>query len=143
VITTYRLTEHHVGGAMTRWLPWLAELQPELFAEMSKELAAEKGIQHGDWVTIWTERGEVEARAMLTTRMKPLIVNNRVVHQIGLPFQWGYQGVVKGDIANDLLLLVADRNVSMHEAKAFTCNLRPGRRSHQGQDGSRVARELP
>ena len=142
-ITTYRLTEHHVGGAMTRWLPWLAEVQPELFAEISEELAAEKGINNGDWITIWTKRAEVEAKALVTARMKPLKIHGRTIHQIGLPFHWGYQGVVKGDVANDLLLLVADRNVSMHDAKAFTCNMRPGRRSHQGQDGSFVARERP
>jgi formate dehydrogenase major subunit len=127
---------------MTRWLPWLAELQPELFAEISEELAAEKGIQQGDWMTIWTRRGEIEARAMVTWRIKPLNMGGLVVHQIGLPYHWGYQGVVTGDIANDLLLLVADRNVSMHDAKSFTCNMRPGRRSHQGQEGSIVGREL-
>lgn len=142
-ITTYRLTEHHVGGAMSRWVPWLSELQPALFAEMDEELAAEKGIQTGDWITIWTERGEVEARAMVTKRIRPLKIEGRTIHQIGLPFHWGYEGVVTGDVANDLLVLVADRNVSMHNAKSFTCNMRPGRRSHQGQDGSIVAREQP
>ena len=141
-ITTYRLTEHHVGGAMSRWEPWLSELQPELFAEISEELAAEKGVENGGWITIWTRRGEVEAKALVTQRIKPLKVSGRIVHQIGLPFHWGYKGVAKGDVVNDLLLLVADRNVSMHEAKAFTCNMRAGRRSHQGQDGSIVAREM-
>jgi len=142
-ITTYRLTEHHVGGAMTRWLPWLSELQPELFAEISEELAAEKGVKMGDWITIWTKRGEIEAKAMVTPRIQPLKIEGRIVHQIGLPYHWGYSGVVTGDIANDLLLLVADPNVSMHDAKSFTCNMRAGRRSHQGQDGSNVAREMP
>ena len=80
---------------------------------------------------------------MVTRRMQPLKMGERIVHQIGLPFHWGYSGVVKGDIANDLLLLVAERNVSMHDAKSFTCNMRAGRRSHQGQDGSNVAREKP
>lgn len=143
VLTTYRVTEHHVSGAMSRWLPWLSELQPELFAEISKELAAEKGVKNGEWMTIWTKRGEIEAKALVTSRMKPLRIQGRIVHQIGLPFHWGYKGVVVGDVANDLLLLVADRNVSMHDAKAFTCNMRAGRRSHLGQDGSFVARELP
>lgn len=142
-ITTYRLTEHHVGGAMTRWLPWLSELQPELFAEISRELAAEKGVKMGDWITINTARGEIEAKAMVTDRIQPLKIHGRTIHQIGLPYHWGYAGVVTGDIANDLLLLVADRNVSMHDAKSFTCNMRAGRRSHHGQDGSYVARELP
>ncbi len=143
VLTTYRLTEHHVSGAMSRWVPWLSELQPELFAEISKELAAEKGIKNGDWITIWTTRGEVEAKAMVTGRLRPLKIAGRTVYQIGLPFQWGYQGDVTGDITNDLLLMAVDRNVSMHNAKAFTCNMRPGKRSHQGQDGSRIAREQP
>lgn len=142
-ITTYRLTEHHVGGAMSRWLPWLSELQPELFAEISEELGEEKGVKNGDWITIWTKRGEIEAKALVTARIQPLKLKGRTVHQIGLPFHWGYSGVVTGDIANDLLLLVADRNVSMHDAKAFTCNMRAGRRSHQGQDGSNVGREMP
>ena len=143
VLTTYRLTEHHVSGAMSRWVPWLSELQPELFAEISQELAAEKGVKLGDWITIWTSRGEVEAKAMVTGRLRPLKIAGRTVYQIGLPFQWGYQGVVTGDITNDLLLMAVDRNVSMHNAKAFTCNMRTGRRSHQGQDGSRIAREQP
>jgi formate dehydrogenase major subunit len=128
---------------MSRWVPWLSELQPELFAEISEELAAEKGIKNGDWITLWTARGEVEAKALVTQRIQPLKIAGRTVHQIGLPFHFGYEGVVTGDIANDLLVLVADRNVSMHNAKSFTCNMRPGRRSHQGQDGSIVAREMP
>lgn len=129
-VTTYRVTEHHVGGAMSRWISWLSELQPELFAEISPELAAEHGVRDGDWITIWTARAEIEARALVTERVKPLHVDKRTVHQIGLPYQWGFKGLVTGDIVNDLALLVADRNVSMHEAKSFACNLRPGRRSH-------------
>jgi len=132
-ITTYRLTEHHVSGAMSRWLPWLAELQPTLFAEISEELAAEKGVKNGDWITIWTIRAEIEARALVTRRMVPLKMNGRTVHQIGLPYQWGYKGVVQGDVVNDLLLMVAEPNVSMHEAKAFACNMRPGRRMEPQQ----------
>ncbi|HET8914023.1 MAG TPA: molybdopterin dinucleotide binding domain-containing protein, partial [Ktedonobacteraceae bacterium] len=128
-ITTYRVTEHHVSGAMSRWLPWLSELQPELFAEISPELAAEKGIKNGDWITVYNARAEVEAKALVTTRIQPLKINDRVVHQIGFPYQWSYKGVVTGDTVNDLVSLVAERNVSMHEAKSFTCNLRPGRRN--------------
>jgi formate dehydrogenase major subunit len=142
-ITTYRLTEHHVSGAMSRWLPWLSELQPELFAEIDEELAAENGVKTGDWITLSTERGEVEAKAMVTGRIRPLKIEGRTIHQIGLPFHFGYKGVVTGDVSNDLLVLVADRNVSMHNAKSFTCNMRAGRRSHLGQDGSYVGRQLP
>lgn len=128
VIMTYRLTEHHCGGVMTRWLPWLAELQPQGFAEISPELAAEKGIKDGDWVTIWTARGEVEARALVTGRMVPLRLNGRVIHQIGMPWSFGYVGVAKGDPANTLSCIVEDPNSRIHEGKVFTCNLRSGRK---------------
>jgi formate dehydrogenase major subunit len=129
VITTYRLTEHHVSGPMTRWMPWLNALQPALFAELSPELAAERKIKHGEWLIISTPRGEIEARAMVTRRIRPLRINGRVVHQIGLPFHWGFQGKVTGSITNDLTHSVLEPNVSIEEAKAFTCNVRPGRLS--------------
>jgi formate dehydrogenase major subunit len=127
VITTYRLTEHHVSGPMTRWMPWLNALQPALFAELSPELAAERGITHGGWLVISTPRGEIEARAMVTRRLRPLRIRGKTVHQIGLPFHWGFQGKSKGSITNDLTHMVLEPNVSIEEAKAFTCNIRPGR----------------
>jgi formate dehydrogenase major subunit len=127
VITTYRLTEHHVSGPMTRWMPWLNALQPSLFVELSPELASERQIRHGEWVIVNTPRGEIEARAMVTRRMRPLFVSGRVVHQIGLPFHWGFQGKSKGSITNDLAHMVLEPNVSIEEAKAFTCNIRSGR----------------
>jgi formate dehydrogenase major subunit len=80
-------------------------------------------------VTISTRRGEIEARALVTDRIKPLRVDDRVIQQVGLPYHWGYQGLARGDVANDLTALVADPNVTIHESKAFTCDLRPGRRS--------------
>ena len=127
VITTYRLTEHHVSGPMTRWMPWLNALQPSLFAELSPELAAERNIQHGEWLIVSTPRGEIEARAMVTRRMRPLRISGRIVHQIGLPFHWGFQGKSTGSITNDLAHMVLEPNVSIEEAKAFTCNIRSGR----------------
>ncbi len=127
VITTYRLTEHHVSGPMTRWLPWLNALQPTLFAELSPELAEERRIQHGGWLVISTPRGEIEARAMVTRRLRPLHIGGRTVHQIGLPFHWGFQGKSTGSITNDLTHMVLEPNVSIEEAKAFTCNIRAGR----------------
>jgi len=127
VITTYRLTEHHVSGPMTRWMPWLNALQPTLFAELSPELASEQNIKHGEWLIVSTPRGEIEARAMVTRRMRPLFVSGRVVHQIGLPFHWGFQGKSTGSITNDLTHMVLEPNVSIEEAKAFTCNVRSGR----------------
>ncbi len=127
VITTYRLTEHHVSGPMTRWMPWLNALQPALFAELSPELAAERKIKHGEWMIISTPRGEIEARAMVTRRIRPLRINGRIVHQIGVPFHWGFQGKSTGSITNDLAHMVLEPNVSIEEAKAFTCNVRPRR----------------
>ena len=112
-------------------MPWLNALQPSLFAEIGAELAAERAIEHGDWMVICTPRGEIEARAMVTRRMRPLQIGKRTVHQIGLPFHWGFQGKVKGSITNDLAHMVLEPNVSIEEAKAFTCNVRRGR-LHEG-----------
>ena len=128
VVSTYRLTEHHLSGTMTRWLPWLAELMPELFCEISPELAAEKGIQNAGYVTITTARGQVEARALVTRRMRPFTINGQTVHEIGLPWHWGWQGDAQGDVVNNLSALVGDPNVTIHEGKVFTCDLRAGRR---------------
>jgi len=132
-LTTYRLTEHHLSGPMSRWLPWLGELQPALFAEISEELAAERGIKNGEWITLTSERGAIEARALVTARMTPLRIKGRIVHQIGLPFHWGYKGFVVGDIANDLTHLVLEPNVRIMETKAIMVNLLSGRvaRRHQ------------
>ena len=71
VLSTYRLTEHHLSGTMSRWLPWLAELQPELFCEISPEHAAEIGVQNTDWVAISTPRGSIRAKALVTRRIRP------------------------------------------------------------------------
>jgi formate dehydrogenase major subunit len=130
VITTYRLTEHHTAGGMSRWLPWLAELQPEGFAEISPELAAQLDISHGDFVVISTARGEVETRAMVTERLQPLTIDGKTMHQIGMPWHFGFGGLAKGAIANDLSALIEDPNSKIHEAKAFTCNVRRGRLGH-------------
>ncbi len=126
VLTTYRLTEHHLSGVMSRWLPWLTELMPELFVEISPELAGEKGIANTDMVRVFTPRGEITAKALVTRRMQPMTVNGQTLHHVGLPWHWGYQGVVTGAVTNDLSLMVGDPNVSIHEAKAFVCNIEKG-----------------
>src|SRR6185312_14425862 len=128
VATTYRLTEHHTAGGMSRQLPHLAELQPELFCEVSPELAADRELKHGGWATIMTPRGLVQARVLVTRRMRPLWVQGRTVHQIGLPYHWGYNGRVKGDVTNDLLVISEEPNVRIMETKALVCNVVPGRR---------------
>ena len=131
VLTTYRLTEHHTAGGMTRNLSHLSELQPELFTEISPELAKLCGLRHGEWATISTPRGAVEARVMITPRMMPLQVNGRIVHQVGLPYHWGYVGEVTGDVVNDLLAISEEPNVRIMETKALVCDLRPGRRKRE------------
>jgi formate dehydrogenase major subunit len=123
VVTTYRLTETYLSGAMNRWVPWLAQLQPEPFVEMSPELAAEKGVNNLDVVRITTPRGEIRVKALVTGRMRPFNIEGKRVHHIGLPWAWGYSGLVTGDVTNDLAALVADPNVTIHEGKAFMCNL--------------------
>jgi formate dehydrogenase major subunit len=128
VFTTYRLTEHHTAGGMTRSVPYLAELQPEMFCEVSPELAREVGLEHGGWATIFTARSAIEARVLVTRRMKPLTVRGRVTHQIGLPYHWGSRLLTTGDSANDLMHGVLDPNVHIMESKAATCGVRPGRR---------------
>jgi formate dehydrogenase major subunit len=128
VLTTYRLTEHHTAGGMTRHLSHLSELQPELFTEVSPELALEIGLKHGDWATIITARGLVEARVLITSRMRPLRIDGRTVHQVGLPYHWGYRGQVTGDVVNDLLVISEEPNVRIMETKALVCNVVPGHR---------------
>jgi formate dehydrogenase major subunit len=129
VITTYRVTEHHTAGGMSRWLTWLSELQPEMFCEVSPELAHEKKLKNGGWATIRTSRGEIEARVLVTRRMRPLQIKGRQVHQIGLPYHWSSKGLVRGDATNDLIGFVGDPNVSIQESKAFTGDIEAGRRS--------------
>jgi formate dehydrogenase major subunit len=128
VTTTYRLTEHHTAGGMSRWQPYLAELQPEFFCEVSPELAAERRLEHLGWATVITARGVIEARVLVTARMTPLTVQGRPLHQVGLPYHWGTSGYTTGDSANDLAALSLDPNVHIQEVKAFACDIRPGRR---------------
>jgi len=127
VATTYRLTEHYLSGPMSRFDSWLNELQPEMFVELSPELAQERGIQHGEWVVLSSPRASIETRAMVMPRMQSLHVDGRVIHQVALPIHFGWAGEVAGAIANDLTPIVTDVNVSIHEAKAFVCNIRRGR----------------
>jgi formate dehydrogenase major subunit len=129
ILTTYRLTEHHTAGGMSRHLSHLSELQPELFTEVSPELAAERGLRHGEWATIATARALIEARVLVTPRMRPLRIDGHDVHQVGLPYHWGYRGCVTADIVNDLLVISEEPNVRIMETKALTCNVFPGRRA--------------
>ncbi|NUR97315.1 MAG: molybdopterin-dependent oxidoreductase, partial [Kribbellaceae bacterium] len=132
VFTSYRLTEHHTAGGMSRTLPYLSELQPAMFCEVSPRLAAERGLENGGWATIVTSRTAIEARVLVTDRMRSLRVGDRVVEQIGLPYHWGGSGLSTGDSQNDLVNVTLDPNVYIQE-KVGTCDVQPGRRP-RGRD---------
>ena len=127
VFTTYRLTEHHTAGGMSRTLPYLTELQPEPFCEVSPRLARERGLEHLGWATIVTARTAIEARVLVTERLRSLRLGERYVEQVGLPYHWGRNGITQGDSPNDLVNLTLDPNVYIQD-KVGTCDIRPGRR---------------
>jgi formate dehydrogenase major subunit len=123
VATTYRVVEHWQAGGMSRWLDWLTECQPQMFVEMSKELAAEKKIQNGDQIKVSSARGEITAVAIVTARFRPFKVDGRTIHQIGMPWHFGWGGLAKGNIANDLTPHVGDANTTIPEYKAFLVDI--------------------
>jgi len=135
VFTTYRLTELHCGGIISRVTPHTAELQPEAFVEIAPELAEQLGIEHLDWAVLSTLRGEIEARALVTERLRPFVIGGRTIHQVGMPWVYGWEGYAHGDIANVLLAITGDPNTSIHTTKAITCDLRRGRLAHAGGTG--------
>jgi formate dehydrogenase major subunit len=135
ILTTYRLTEHHTAGGMSRTLSHLAELQPEMFCELSPELAEQLSIVPGEWITVETARGAIEAHALVTPRMQTLTIDGKPMQQVGLPFHWGYSGLVKGDIGNDLVAFSEEPNVRIMETKGILCNVVRGRRESNGHGG--------
>jgi len=124
VCSTYRLCEHWQGGQMTRNMPWLIEMQPEPFVEMSEELAAKIGIVNGEKVIVESTRGQVYLTAVITKRFKPFQMNGTTVHQVGIPWHWGFTGLSTGDSANKLTPHVGDANTMIPEYKAFLVNIR-------------------
>jgi len=123
--TTFRLVEHLHTGSFTRNLPWLVELMPEMFIEISEELANERGIANGGRVIVESARGEVTAVAMVTKRLRPFSINGQEkIHQIAIPWNWGYMGASKGDSGNLLTSCIADANTGIPELRAFLCNVR-------------------
>jgi formate dehydrogenase major subunit len=125
VCTTYRVTEHWQTGVLTRWLPWLIEAEPQIFCEMSQELAKLRGIENGDKVLVETSRGKVEATAIVTIRLKPFVIAGQAVHMIGLPYHYGWLHPKDGgDSANLLTPTVGDPNTMIPESKAFMANVK-------------------
>lgn len=124
VATTYRVSEHWQSGTMTRNQAWLSELVPHMYIEMSEELAKEKGIKNKDEVIVSSARGEVKAYAMVTKRFKPHKIDGKNVHQIGMPWHFGYKGIATGETANRLTPHIGDANTTIPEYKAFLCDVR-------------------
>jgi formate dehydrogenase major subunit len=135
VATTYHLTEHFMHS---RHDSWLAELQPAMFVEVDPVLAAERGVTDGGWVVVTSARGSIEARALVTERLAPMVVNGRRTHVVGLVHQFGYRGEVVGSSANDLTAVQRSADSDIHSAKSFVCDVRAGR-----LDGARLAEPLP
>lgn len=124
IATSYSFTEMWQSGSQTRNLPWLVEVRPEMFIEISKELAEEKGIANGDIVRVWNNRGEIEAPACVTIRLRPFDIDGEKVHEIGVPRHWGWaSGHSTGPVANDLTPNVGDANSFIPEYKAFLVNI--------------------
>ena len=125
VCTTYRVTEHWQTGVLTRWLPWLTEAEPQMFCEMSEELAELKGINNGEKVILENPRGQLWAIAIVTKRFKPFEVMGNTVHVIGIPWHYGWVWPKDGgDAANLLTAAVGDPNTSIPESKAFMVNVK-------------------
>jgi formate dehydrogenase major subunit len=120
--TTYRLTEHfHFWTKHTRLS---SIMQPEQFVEIGEELAGVKGIKAGDRVKVWSSRGFIKAIAVVTKRIKPLRVNGKTIHQVGIPFHWGFKGIARnGYLANTLTPFVGDANTQTPEFKSFLVNI--------------------
>ena len=138
VCTTMRVSEHWQSGVMTRWQPWLVEMEPALFVEISVELAKEKGVKSGDKIFIRSARGQAEAVAMVTGRLRPFAIDGQVVHQVALPWHFGWATSVTriydakdkkpelftyGNAANRLTATIGDANTMIPESKAFMVNI--------------------
>jgi len=124
VATTYRVSEHWQSGIMTRNCPWLNELMPNMFVELNTGLASQLGISNGDKVIISSARGEIEAIACVTDRLQPLVIGDKTVYVVGMPWHWGYEGMSHGASANELTHHVGDANTMIPEYKAVLCNVR-------------------
>lgn len=122
--TTYRLTEHF--HYWTKHAQTNAVLQPELFVEISEQLAAEKGIAAGSWVRVSSNRGFIKAKAVVTKRIKPMTCDGKTVHVVGIPLHWGFTGAArKGFATNTLTPFVGDANIETPEFKAFLVDIEP------------------
>lgn len=124
IATSYRLSEHYQSGMMTRNMPWLVETMPGLFVEISSSLAEKVGVKNGEKVIVSSKRGEFEAPVCITPRVKPFHVQGKTLEMVGIIWHWGFAGLSKGPVANDITPSIGDPNTTIPEYKAFLCNIR-------------------
>ena len=118
VATTYRLTEHF--HFWTKHARLNSIIQPQQFVEIGEKLAQEIGVVTGGQIKVSSNRGFIKAVAMVTKRIRPLNVDGKVVHTVGVPIHWGFMGLAKpGFLANTLTPSVGDANSQTPEFKAF------------------------
>jgi len=116
--TTYRLTEHF--HYWTKHALINASLQPEQFVEIGEALAQELGIKAGDKVKVSSKRGFIKAVAVVTKRIRPLKIDGKTIHHVGIPIHWGFKGMTRpGFLANTLTPFVGDGNSFTPEFKSF------------------------
>ncbi|MEM4727198.1 MAG: molybdopterin dinucleotide binding domain-containing protein [Candidatus Bathyarchaeia archaeon] len=125
VMTTFRLAEHMQAGAMTRNIPWLVEAHPEMFVEISPQLAAQIGGKNGDYVRVNTARKPegIRVKVNITERLLPVKVNGRDVHVVAMPWHWGFKGLSTGPSANELTIDTVDIAANIPEYKTCLCNI--------------------
>ncbi len=123
VLTTFRLTEHMHTGQLSRNLPWLIELMPEVFVEMSTSLAKRLGVKTGDYVLVKTSRKPqgLRVKAFVTNRLRPLTINGRERDVAAMPWHWGFKGLNPGESANFLTIDALDNWTRMPETKVALC----------------------
>jgi formate dehydrogenase major subunit len=124
VATSYRVVEHWQAGAMTRNLPWLTELVPDMFCEISPGLAKAKGIKNGDKVRITSARGSISSYCLVTERVQPHKINGRLVEMVGMVWHFGFGCAESGDSCNQLTPHIGDANTMIPEYKAFLVDIR-------------------
>jgi formate dehydrogenase major subunit len=123
VCTTYRLTEHY--HYWTKNNPMNVQLVPEPFVEVPAQLADELGIRGGENVKVTSARGHYIAKAMVTKRIKPMMIDGKKTYQIGIPIHWGYRGIAEDEgktaltTANQLSPAAIDPNAYTPEFKGF------------------------
>lgn len=125
ISSDFHIVEHWQTGSETRNKPWLAQIMPRMFAEISVELAKEKGIENGDMIEVFNERGSIKMNAVVTPRIKPFVIDGKSYYSISMPFHWGWSSdLTKGAVRNMITPHYGEANASTPEYKTFLCDIR-------------------